>query len=72
MLPEFGFQIAPNQPSLGKMIMTFQLADMTSLSFCCSCCCCCCCRVSLVKFSYWSRSHVNTITCSGVITIFVN
>ena len=26
--------------------------------------------VSLVNFSYWSRSHVNIITGSGVITIF--
>ena len=28
-------------------------------------------RVSRVKFSYWSRFHVNIITGSGVITIFV-
>ena len=26
--------------------------------------------VSLVKFSYWSKFHVNTITGSGVMTIF--
>ena len=28
------------------------------------------CRISLVKFSYWSKFHVNIITCPGVITIF--
>ena len=27
--------------------------------------------VSLVKFSYWSKFHVNIITGSGVMTIFV-
>ena len=30
-----------------------------------------CRHVSLVKCSYWSRFHVNIITGSGVITIFV-
>ena len=30
----------------------------------------CCCFVSLVKFSYWSKFHVNIITGSGVMTIF--
>ena len=29
-----------------------------------------CCFVSLVKFSYWSKFHVNIITGSGVMTIF--
>ena len=28
------------------------------------------CFVSLVKFSYWSKFHVNVITGSGVMTIF--
>ena len=28
------------------------------------------CFVSLVKFSYWSKFHVNIITGSGIITIF--
>ena len=28
------------------------------------------CFVSLVKFSYWSKIHVNIITGSGIITIF--
>ena len=28
------------------------------------------CFVSLIKFSYWSKSHVNIITCSGVMKIF--
>ena len=29
-----------------------------------------CCFVSLIKFSYWSRFHVNIITGSGTMTIF--
>ena len=28
------------------------------------------CFVSLVKFSYWSKFHVNIITVSGIMTIF--
>ena len=28
-----------------------------------------CCFVSLIKFSYWSKFHVNIITGSGVMTI---
>ena len=30
------------------------------------------CRVSLVKFRYWSKFHVNIITGSKVMTIFVD
>ena len=30
-----------------------------------------CCRVSFVKFSYWSRFHVNIIIDSRVLTIFL-
>ena len=45
--------------------MTSQFADMTSSShFIWRC------RVPLIKFSYWSKFHVNTITGSGVMTIF--
>ena len=29
-----------------------------------------CCFVSLLKFSYWSKFHVNIITGSGVMTVF--
>ena len=29
------------------------------------------CRVSLVKFSYWSKFYVNIMTGSGVMTIFI-
>ena len=29
-----------------------------------------CCFVSIVKFSYWSKFHVNIITGSGIMTIF--
>ena len=28
------------------------------------------CFISLVKFSYWSKFHVNIITGSGIMTIF--
>ena len=28
------------------------------------------CILSLVKFSYWSKFHVNIVTGSGVMTIF--
>ena len=30
------------------------------------------CLVSLVKFSYWSKFHVNIITSSGVMTIIIS
>ena len=34
-------------------------------------CCCCCCRfVSAVKFSYWSKFHLNIVTSFDVITIY--
>ena len=47
------------------MTMTSQVTDMTSSSiFFCRC------FVSLVKFSYWSKFHVNIITGSGIMTIF--
>ena len=47
------------------MTMTSQVTDMTSSSiFFCRC------FVSLVKFSYWSKFHVNIITGSVVTTIF--
>ena len=29
------------------------------------------CFVSLVKFSYWSKVHVNIITGSGIMTVFI-
>ena len=44
--------------------MTSQFYDMTSSSIFSRC------FVSLVKFSYWSKFHVNIITGSGIITIF--
>ena len=28
-------------------------------------------RVSLLKFSYWFKFHVNVITGSGIMTIFI-
>ena len=65
MRPESGFRIAPNWPWIGKMTMTSQFADMTSSSIFFWRC-----FVFLVKFSYWSKFHVNIITGSGVMTIF--
>ena len=44
--------------------MTSQFSDMTSTSIFWRC------FVSLVKFSYWSKIHVNIITVSGIMTIF--
>ena len=46
------------------MTMTSQFTDMTSLSNWR-------CRFSLAKFCYWSKFHVNNITGSRVITIFL-
>ena len=46
-----------------KKSMMSQLFDMMSSSIFFRCC-----RVSLVKFSYWSKFHVNIITISGVMT----
>ena len=47
------------------MRITSKFADMTSSSFFFLLC-----LVSLVKFSYWSKFHVNIITVSRVMTIF--
>ena len=33
MLPQSGIQIAPRQPSIGKMMMTLQLADDVIVNF---------------------------------------
>ena len=55
--PESGFWIAPNWPQVGKMTMT-SLSIFFDVDF------------SLVKFSYWSKFHVNIIIGSGVMTIF--
>ena len=60
---ESGLQTAPNWPEIQKMTMTSQFSNMTSASFFWRC------FVSLVKFSYWSKFHVNIITGSGVMTI---
>ena len=57
MRPESGFWIAPNWPQVGKMTMT-SLSIFFDVDF------------SLVKFSYWSKFHVNIIIGSGVMTIF--
>ena len=46
------------------MTMTSQFSDMTSSSNFWRC------FVSLIKFSCWSKFHVNIITGSGVMTIF--
>ena len=62
---ESGLRTARNWPKIKKMTMTLQFSDMTSTStFFWGC------VVSLVKFSYWSKFHVNIITGSGIMTIF--
>ena len=63
-VPESGHRTAPNWPKIRKMTMTSHFPDMTSKSFFLRC------FVFLVKFSYWSKFHVNIITGSGIMTIF--
>ena len=65
LCPESDFWTAPNWPKIRKMTMTSQFSDMTSTSIFFWRC-----FVSLVKFSYWSKFHVNIITGSGIMTIF--
>ena len=48
----------------GKMSMMPQFVGMTSPSFFWTC------LVSLIKFSYWSKFHVNVVIGSEVITIY--
>ena len=65
MLPESGFRIAPTWPWIGEMTMTSQFSDIESSSiffwrfF-----------LSFVKFSCWSKFHVNIITSSEVMIIY--
>ena len=56
LCPESGVWTAPNWPKIQKITMTTQFFWH--------------CFVSLVKFSYWSKFHVNIITDSGVMTIY--
>ena len=65
LFPEASLQTTPNWPKIRKMTMTSQFSDMTSTSIFFWRC-----FVSLVKFSYWSKFHVNIITGSGIMTIF--
>ena len=57
---EFGFH------NIGEKTMTSQFADLTSslIFFWHS-------RISLVKFSYWSKFNFNIMTSSEVMTIFI-
>ena len=55
MRPEFGFQIAPDCFWNDIIIKFFDVFFFF---------------VSLIKFSYWSKFHVNIVTGSGVLTIF--
>ena len=66
LCPESGLQTAPNWPKIWKMTMTSQFFVWHDINvnffwryF-----------VSLVKFSYWSKFHVNIITGSRIMTIF--
>ena len=66
MCPESGFRIALNWSKIRKMTVTSQFANMTSLSIFFDAC-----LVSLVKFKYWPKFHVNIITGSGVMIIYL-
>ena len=64
MHPESGFRIAPIYLYVGKWqrphnFPTLRHHQISWRFF-----------VSLVKFSYWSKLHANTITVSGVMTIY--
>ena len=64
--PDSGFLIVPNWPKIQKMTMPSQFVDMNSwLNFFW------CCRVSFLKLSYWSKFHVNIVTGSIFMTIFL-
>ena len=64
MWPESGFWIAPSWSQIGKITITSQFGNMKPLSIFFWHC-----FVSLVRFSYWSKFHVNIITGSGVMTV---
>ena len=62
---ESGFWVAPNWPYIRKITMTSQFLTwrhhqifLTLFIF-------------LIKFSYWTKIHVNIITGSGVMIIFL-
>ena len=63
LCPESGLLTAPNLPKIRKVAMTPQFSDMLSSPDFFD-------VVSLVKFSYWSKIHVNIITSSGLMTVF--
>ena len=64
LCPESGLRTAPAWPKIQKITMSSQFSDITSLSIFLTS------FFSLVKFSYWSKIHVNIITASGIMTIF--
>ena len=66
LLPESGFRIAPNWHVNWKndTDVTIFWHDVIVKFFWL-------CFVSLVKVSYWSKFHVNIITGSGVMTIYL-
>ena len=59
LCPESGLRTAPNWPKIRKMKITSHFSKSFWRCF-----------VSHVKFSYWSKFHVNIITGSGIMTIF--
>ena len=61
---ESDFWTAPNWPKIRKMTVTSQFSDMASSLIFWRC------FVSLVKFSYCSKFHVNIITDCVIMTIF--
>ena len=65
MRPESGCWMAANWPYIEKKTTRHRLPKWRYHQFFWRC------RVSLVKFSYWSKFHVSIITGSRVMTIFV-
>ena len=65
MRPESSFRMAANWPQIEKNNdVTICRYDVCRHFFWS-------CRVFLVRFSYWSKFHVNIMTGYGVMTIFV-
>ena len=65
LCPECGLRTAPKWPEIRKKTRTSEFSDMTSTS-----------NVFdvvlffFVKFSYWSKFHINIIAGSGIMKIF--
>ena len=63
MCPESGFRIAPNWSKISGDVAVCQHDVIVNFFRRC--------LVSLVKFKYWPKFHVNIITGSGVMIIYL-